>query len=221
MIIVCPQCDRRYLTNDADFKEIGRNVRCSGCGHEWFYEAAVEPDDTEPLYADVDPVHSLETVQRKKSYKPLWVLLFLGLILAGIYSERSRLYEAFPQTAKLFQLMGFEKKARHQALIIENLTPLYLEDDPHKSVVVMGEVRNMGEETHQIPQLTIQVKGPCRDAPWLTRLLNQSKDEKAACVVEEWTHVWSEARLPPGETIKFQTQPKKVKAGIDLIEAHF
>ncbi|MGN6670409.1 MAG: zinc-ribbon domain-containing protein, partial [Candidatus Nucleicultricaceae bacterium] len=136
MIIVCPQCDRRYLTNDADFKEIGRNVRCSGCGHEWFYEAAVEPDDTEPLYADVDPVHSLETVQRKKSYKPLWVLLFLGLILAGIYSERSRLYEAFPQTAKLFQLMGFEKKARHQALIIENLTPLYLEDDPHKSVVV-------------------------------------------------------------------------------------
>ena len=221
MIIVCPQCDRRYLTNDVDFKETGRHVRCSGCGHEWFYDSVIESDDAEPLYVDVDPKHPLEKIQQKKSRKSLWALFLLMLILAGIYSERSRIYEAFPQAAKIFQLMGFEKKTGHEVLVIENLTPLYLEDDPQKDVVVMGDVRNLGEETHQIPQLTIQVKGPCQEAPWLTRLLNRSKDENASCVLDEWTHVWSEARLTPGETIKFQTQPKKVKTKIDVIEAHF
>ena len=222
MIIVCPKCDRRYLTNDDDFKESGRQVRCSGCGHDWYEQ--VKTGDTEfnePMYAEITPTEALYKRSQKKSYRRLLVLMVMGIILAALYTQRSFLHQAFPQASHFFHMVGLDKKTSNHPLVIEKLTALYEQDDPQKKMIVMGEIKNIGEETHQIPHLIIQLKGSCQEASWMTRMLNRSNEEGATCVLEEWEHVCSEARLPPGETLKFETKPREIKSTPDVINAHF
>jgi len=43
MIITCPQCETRFITDTASFPASGRRVRCSKCGHVW-HQAAPEPE---------------------------------------------------------------------------------------------------------------------------------------------------------------------------------
>jgi predicted Zn finger-like uncharacterized protein len=38
MIIVCPECSKRYMVSDAAIGEEGRMVRCVHCTHEWFQD---------------------------------------------------------------------------------------------------------------------------------------------------------------------------------------
>jgi predicted Zn finger-like uncharacterized protein len=221
MIIVCPKCDRRYLTNESDFTESGRDVRCSGCGHHWFHEPTPTPEVVEPLYADINPTPFHDKPEERRSFKLLLVLIVMGLIVAGLYTGRQRIFEVFPQTAKFFQLLGFEKRQIETALVLEHMTPLYKEGEGHQLLILVGEVRNLSDETHQLPPLIIQIKGPCRDASWLARLFNNASNASGSCVIDEWSHEWSEARLPPGEVLKFETAPRVVRETAESIHSHF
>lgn len=55
MIIVCPECNARYLLSGSSIGETGREVRCANCGHQWFQEPKrQEYDNTPSIFQETD-----------------------------------------------------------------------------------------------------------------------------------------------------------------------
>ena len=48
MILTCPLCATRYLTDGRTFMPSGRNVRCAKCGHVWFQQVGGPETEPEP-----------------------------------------------------------------------------------------------------------------------------------------------------------------------------
>jgi predicted Zn finger-like uncharacterized protein len=48
MILTCPLCATRYLTDGRTFVPSGRNVRCAKCGHVWFQVPGGPETEPEP-----------------------------------------------------------------------------------------------------------------------------------------------------------------------------
>ncbi len=50
MLLVCPNCDKKYKMTAEQLGDVGRNVECSNCHHVWFSTAKdlVSPQDLTP-----------------------------------------------------------------------------------------------------------------------------------------------------------------------------
>lgn len=58
MLLVCPNCSKKYKMTAEQLGDVGRNVECSSCHHVWFSTASdlVAPQDTKPKAPITPPV---------------------------------------------------------------------------------------------------------------------------------------------------------------------
>jgi predicted Zn finger-like uncharacterized protein len=69
MIILCPNCSKKF---DIDAKLIpnkGRLLQCSSCNHKWFFKTAVKPELKENI--DLKNREFFKPNYKKKNYKEL------------------------------------------------------------------------------------------------------------------------------------------------------
>ena len=141
MIIICEECQTRYLLPSHSLAPDGRRVRCTVCSHEWYQEYEDESFsdesgdddgeiDVEPIPDAVKPipegssVPSLEVSEQGKvipwgsiaAASGAFVLVFLLLIVL-----RTPVTNMWPQSGVFYALLGMEPELPGDGLIFDQL----------------------------------------------------------------------------------------------------
>ena len=53
MIIICPNCNKKFKINPSQIPLEGRDLKCGSCDHIWFYKIEEKKTKTSPLNQDV------------------------------------------------------------------------------------------------------------------------------------------------------------------------
>lgn len=172
MIITCPSCSTRYLLPPAALAPAGREVRCARCGHAWFQAPPADMprtvDLTEPvrahgaagLAADLDRPRNLPVAAaqpRRRSGALGWIVfvLVLGGALGAAAVYRDQIVEAWPPSAKLFELAGLS--VAEYGLTLSDPVSERSTEAGAEIVSVTGIVRSTLESERPVPPIWISL----------------------------------------------------------------
>lgn len=173
MIVTCPECAARYQTDPVAIGPEGRKVKCSNCGHSWLEMAPVVADPGGAVAAT--PADAASATVAATTHKGGWtstgvgwaVFLFLvGLIGSVGYLSRDTIVEKFPQTEKLYALIGLSPPQSG----LEILRP-YIERgerDGKRTLTVHAELVNVTNREVPVPPVRVTLKDAANN-PVLTR----------------------------------------------------
>jgi predicted Zn finger-like uncharacterized protein len=212
MILTCPSCTTRYLVDPAAVGPEGREVRCVKCGHQWFEIAPPPPllldqpapDDAAPVAPApaAEPAGPVRLPAVRPQPRPrgrlgwLLLVLFILLVVAGLYAGRDQVMQVLPQTQPLYQRIGlYQPPPSPPALVVRNVAPAFKRDGDALSIVVTGEVFNPATVAQDLPALRIALRdGERRE-------------------LRHWTLTLPAPRLEPGATMTFASeQPAPAEA---------
>lgn len=200
MIVTCPACATRYLTDPALLGLDGRMVRCAKCSHSWLQAPPPDmPQFIEPLPPPLgEPQGRImlparlppRRLPRPAAGYPALVAVLLGLLLVGLYLGRERIAAAWPPAAELYRLAGLRVAPAGAGLELGNVTFVRRELDGEEIMAIQGEIFNHSAQTQAVPPLkaTLRNGNNHRLTDWVFRI-----DQPA---------------LEPGETTTFRTTAK-------------
>jgi predicted Zn finger-like uncharacterized protein len=217
MILTCPACATRYLTDPALLGAAGRVVRCAKCGHSWMQ---VPPADM-PRRVDVPIPPRMETADSRAQLparvteKPRRVaggfafgLLALIAVVLGIASGSAYLWREWivaelPQAKQLYDLIGIRAVPLGAGLEFSNLKFERRQIDGADSIIIEGELFNTTPEPQSIPTLkaTLQDEG----GRWLS----------------DWTFSLGRPALESGETVTFKVTKRDPPAATRKLSVAF
>jgi predicted Zn finger-like uncharacterized protein len=194
MILTCPACATRYLTDPALLGATGRVVRCAKCQHSWLQ---VPPADM-PQRLDV-PIPPRMTppgihgglparVTEKRPARLGWLVflfLLIGVLAGSAYLFRQQLAAQVPQMAGL--LAVFDGAPLGAGLEFSNISFVRRDVDGQNAIVIEGQVFNTTPEIQAVPTLKATLRN--EQGQWL----------------HDWTFSLDQATLEPGETARFKT----------------
>lgn len=221
MIITCPECDRRYMTDNQSLGDVGRDVRCVGCGHQWFQENIHIPEQTDVLNLGLEEPEEENTGSILK--KLIFVFVFLGLIVASfsfVVFKREWVMRLIPESKIIFENMGFSSKKTNLSIVMDNIATLQKTDKGVVQFFLVGDIKNIAEGIRQIPPLKVKVMGRCDAASWTSKIEAKLKGD-TECTLDQWQHDWHETRLPAGEKLSFETQSRPQIEGMQNIRVDF
>jgi len=184
MILTCPSCDTRYLTEDTSFGSEGRDVRCASCGHQWHQEPVSLVDTRTP--PDQQGTDRSATGTNGVAMGWLLLVLLVGGLAAGAYFGRGEILKRFPQTERLYALVG----------LVSNPTGLEIlgtsfergqTDEGEPTLTVRGSIVNVINRDVAVPPLRISLKDAANQEIFV------------------WSKVIKIRNLAPGATASFVT----------------
>ncbi len=227
MIVVCPQCNTRYLVDPRALGAGGRRVRCAQCSHTWHHKPPpealaeletvalppapepaprVEPEFDRPALAE-EPEHRIQLPALAQPRRRPWVavgwlvlLAVVGVGAGGAVWERDAVIRAGPPSARLYALVGL---AVPQPGDVRKVTAQARRDEENgvPRLVIEGEVANISPEAQSVPKLKVE----------LTDAGNR--------VVQSWSFDVSTERLLPGASVPFTTsvvRPSDAATGMSV-----
>ncbi len=227
MILTCPSCSTRYLSDPTSLNPNGRMVRCANCGHSWFQKP---PDDmpkqvagatlqlggtsgsqaAAPVVPGLGGAERFSTEQRPSRRRgfsastfAIWILVLLaiGVVVAAVYQYRVEIVRGWPQTASLYNLTGVEVIS--SGLDFRDVTFERTTNDGLPMLTVRGQVVNITDQSLPIPRLRITL----RDV-----------DEVE---LYHWTFALQQTRIGPGTSTDFVTRLASPPVGAYDFEVRF
>lgn len=223
MIITCPACAKRYLVEDTSIGEAGRQVQCIACQHEWFFKPLKDVPKHNQVHLDMIGIKS-SVARTSMNLSFTWILMLSSLIVCfvGIYFARHTIALHFPQSIKIFQVIGLPVGSKPINLALENLKP-YLESNQESNMLhVKGELINNSDQIQPIPTLKITVRGDCSKASFIEKLNSKIfKKGEGVCAIAKWTFTPPGDHLFPGEKLDFETYSDQYIDGAQSINVKF
>ncbi len=219
MILTCPSCSTRYLSDPASFHPSGRMVRCANCGHSWFQKPSddmpkkVAGADS-PVSGGLDPMTRLPrnphgsrgrrfNLPIPPSNIALWFLLAVAVFGFGtiFYQYRLEIVRGWPQTASLYKLIGVDVNS--VGIIFRDVSKDLETQESVSVLVVRGTLVNITDHDIPIPRVRINLR-----------------DEEAE-ELYHWTVVLPQTRLEAGASIEFVTSLSSPPVGTHDLEVRF
>lgn len=217
MIITCPSCSKRYLVDDTAISTDGRDVQCIGCENRWFFKPQRDKSDFNQVHLDLIGLKS----SAEETKKPLpWSLILtpvaLTLLIAMLYTQRYWLVTNVPATSGVYEVFNISTTPPSEGLELKEIESYY-----DKGVIhIRGKIYNKTQAMHQVPPITMQVKGPCTVAPWWSSVWSKISGGNGTCVVERWLYTPAH-RIFPKETMTFETKAPTPVAHAQAVTAKF
>jgi predicted Zn finger-like uncharacterized protein len=178
MQLSCPECNTHYFVADAAIPAGGRTVRCSNCGHSWFYEAPKTAEQSNNVFASLPPAEPMPMpiapatyafvaarnipVLRPKYTTPIWlpivcILLILTSIALAPFVYRKPILARHPELAFIFEPFGIFY-TDGLAISDVNLTKMPIDDGKTRYTITCNIV-NESKGSRTVPQMSIVLIG--------------------------------------------------------------
>lgn len=223
MIITCPACSKRYLVEETAIGETGRHVQCIACQHEWFFKPLSEAPKHNQVHLDLIGVKS-SAARTGARLNISWIFMISTIIVLfiGLYFARHSIVLYFPQSAKIFQVVGLPIQPRPMGLALENVKSSLKADAIENQVVIKGDIINKSDQVQQVPVLKIMALGDCTKASFVERTITQVfKKRNGTCTIAKWTYTPAASRLFPGEKLFFEIHSDRPLTGAKKINVKF
>ena len=230
MIVICEQCNTRYLVPQHAIGADGRTVRCTSCQHEWFQEpedggAPPEtfepPDDIEPIPEAVLPIPEgselpviFENIMtegtlahrgpypRVMGYAAAAGVFFL---IAGIlYVLHGPVVKIWPPSARLYEMVGLSTKLPGEGLIFDRVT----------AAVATTEA---GEKFLNVEGVIVNLKSQPVDIPPVSTALRAADGG----IFDSWQLDLPENSAPAGADVPFKTSYPEVPKDMKEVTVSF
>ncbi|HUX79763.1 MAG TPA: zinc-ribbon domain-containing protein [Alphaproteobacteria bacterium] len=217
MIVICPNCSKRYMLDDNLIPQEGRQVRCIACHHVWRQALDIEPAINAPSIRGIpDATFEIGLSSEKKSGWLGWVVFFALVLtfISALTLGRDFVAKLWPQTERFYSLIGLHINSPGAGLSIANASSLIHQDGPIDMIKIAGDVINTSDRVRPIPPLKIKLMGEashpkCSDKP------------AEGCVLDYWEYRLSESFLLPGEQLHFETEPRPKVDGTQHVAVEF
>ncbi len=203
MILTCPLCATRYLSDGRIFTPTGRNVRCVKCGHVWFQTPPGPETEPEPELQVSAPAQTTSAVvhdagftspARKSGLAAEFVnalgwaaLILLVLALGGATVKyRQTIASLWPQTATFYAALDM---------------PVNLRGIEIAGVIYRNQFEN-GEPILAVSGKLVNVSGHELPVPPLRVSLNDDSNRE----LYHWTFDAGVTTLAPGAGSAFVTR---------------
>ena len=168
MILSCPSCGTRYLVDPTALGSNGRMVRCAKCANTWRQEPPVDM----PRRVDVlPPLSGTRAVpagsnlpvlveRRRRADRIAWLALALlvMLVVAGGLALRDSIVTAWPPSARLYQLLGFDTPSQgHEALGLRFHDVAWKKtvESGVAILVITGSIENVSADPLAVPAIRV------------------------------------------------------------------
>lgn len=195
MILTCPACSTRYLTDPALLGASGRVVRCAKCQHSWMQTPPADmPQRLDvPIPPRMTPPPGTHAglparVTEKRPARLGWFLfafLLIGVAVGALYLFRQPIVAAVPQTAALYDWLNPPPPGA--GLEFSNIKFVRRQVEGQDAIVIEGDIFNTTPDVQAVPALKATLRND--QGQWL----------------RDWTFSFSQPTLEPGETASFQT----------------
>lgn len=217
MILSCPNCSTRFLTDPNALGPDGRMVRCGACGYSWFQETImVEEEQYEPPPLDLDDVITtpLDREDEDRPRRRLWPRLFawfffffvLAAIAAGGYRFRQDFVNFWPPVTRLYDMIGIEVDPPvGYGLIVppESVNYRRASEGDTPVLIISGQIRNTLDRRQQVGRVRITLVGA---------------DQQP---LGEWVITRNDEWVEPGQSIEFTASLPNPPSGAREVRFRF
>ena len=161
MIIVCPECDSRFVVKASMIGREGRRVRCGKCKYVWFKDADPESIQKEEnigfindeqlvdKFPDISNVPAITTEEGSFGSKTLVFFTVVGLMLVTAILASKFILLNIPQLSKYYSYLGIFDNSGVGLYEVE------VGKNNEGNLIVSGSIKNEAEHDRKLPLLRL------------------------------------------------------------------